>query len=131
MPPDNDDESPPRAPTSATAAASDFIVPGSISHRAIEAFVEQALAADPVRVDWRRLVQWRELDASRVTVPVLLLQGEFDPLALDEVHTSFFGSLGTRDKSWIVLPGGDHAAFMETPRAYFLASIGNFLYRHP
>ena len=33
------------------------------------------------------------------------------------------------DKSWVVLPGGDHAAFLETPRPYFLSTLESFLLR--
>ena len=122
-------EEPPRAPTTAQAAASDFITPGTISDAAVAAFVDSALAADPVRVDWRELPQWRALSAPAVTVPTLLLEAEFDPLALDDVHADFFANLGTSDKAWVVIPGGDHAAFMETPRAYFLHAIDSFVFR--
>lgn len=122
-------DQPPRKPTTAQAAESDFITPGTISDAAIAVFVDSALAADPVRVDWRSLEQWRALSASAVTVPTLLLEGEFDPLALDDVHAEFFANLATNDKAWVVIPGGDHAAFMETPRGYFLRSIDSFVFR--
>ncbi|MCZ6459566.1 MAG: alpha/beta fold hydrolase [Gammaproteobacteria bacterium] len=122
-------DEPPREPTTAQAAASDFITPGTISDAAIAAFVESALSADPVRVDWRSLEQWRALSAPAVNVPTLLLEAEFDPLALDDVHADFFANLATNDKVWVVIPGGDHAAFMETPRGYFLRSIDSFVFR--
>lgn len=83
-----------------------------------------------MRTDWRQLEQWRALDAGRLHTPTLLLDGEFDPLTHEDVLASFFAELGTRDKAWVVLPGGDHAAFMETPRRYFLRTIGNFVFRH-
>ena len=118
-----------RAPTTAEAAASDFILPGTISEAAIDAFVTSALAHDPVRMDWRALEQWGELDGAEVRVPVLLLQAAEDPLALPEVHAELFAALDTRDKTWAVIPGGDHAAFLETPRAYFLSLIESFLFR--
>lgn len=120
---------PARLINTAQAAASDFITPGSISDRAVAAFVRAALANDPVRVDWRELTQWLALSAPAVTVPTLLLEGEFDPLALDDVHAQLFANLGTNDKTWVVIPGGDHAAFMETPRPYFLQMIENFIFR--
>ena len=120
---------PPARPTTAAAAAEDFIVPGSISDRAIEAFVAAALAADPIRADWRNLEQWRALSAAAVTLPALLLEGELDPLALDDVHAELFDNLATSDKAWVVFPDSDHVAFMETPRSYFLDVIETFL-RH-
>ncbi len=126
---EEDVESPARAATTAEAAASDFIIPGSISQAAIDAYVEQALAADPIRVDWYRGHEWNELDPSAVTVPTLLLQGESDPLARTEPHTRFFANLGTAHKEWVVLAGGDHAAFLETPRATFIHALTGFIQR--
>lgn len=127
--PEGADGPPPRQQTTAQAARSDFIVPGAISDQAIEAFVTAALAADPVRADWRRLEQWRALDGAAVRVPTLLLEAEHDPLALDDVHAGLFSRLNTADKAWVVIPGGDHAAFMETPRDYFLDVMETFIRR--
>lgn len=118
---------PARAPTTAEAAASDFITPGSISQKAIDAYVKAALAADPLRTDLRRYDQFNELDPAKVTVPTLILQGEFDPIGPTETQAKLFSRLGTSDKSWVVVAGGDHAAFMETPRNYFIHSLVNFL----
>jgi alpha-beta hydrolase superfamily lysophospholipase len=120
---------PPRAPTTAEAAASDFITPGSISRRAVEAYVAAALAADPVRTDWTRSHEWNELDPTAVAVPTLVLQGEHDPLSPSESMSLLFDGLGTSDKAWIVVPGGDHAAFLESPRDYFLTALRGFLLR--
>jgi alpha-beta hydrolase superfamily lysophospholipase len=113
----------------ADAAASDFIVPGAISGPAVEAYVAAALAADPVKVDWRGRSQWQLLDAAQVRVPTLLLQAEHDPLALADVHSEFFNRLGTRDKAWAMIPDSGHAAFLERRRGYFLQLLGTFLNR--
>jgi len=117
------------APTTREAALSDFLLPGTISDAAMSAFADQALASDPVRTDWHALEQWRALDGSEVTSRVLLLQAAHDPLALPEVHAPFFAALPSDDKVWAVIPGGDHAAFMETPRGYFLSLVGSFVFR--
>jgi pimeloyl-ACP methyl ester carboxylesterase len=117
------------ATNTAEAAASDFIIPGSISQAAIDRYVEAALEADPVRVDWRRLHEWSELDAASVTVPTLLIQGEQDPIASTEAHASFFSEVDAADREWVVVPGGDHAAFLETPRPYFLQALVSFMER--
>ena len=121
--------SPAMAPTTAEAAASDFTIPGSISQRAIDAYVAAALESDPVRTDWTRSHQWNELAPGALKVPTLVLQGEHDPLSPREVGAALFTGLGTHDKAWVVIPGGDHAAFLETPRPYFLAAIRSFLLR--
>jgi alpha-beta hydrolase superfamily lysophospholipase len=123
------DGEPPREATTAEAAASDFITEGSISRAAVDAYVEASLAADPVRVDWAARHQWNALDASRVHVPTLVIHGEFDPLAPFEAQGLLFNGLATTDKAWVVIPGGDHAAFLETPRPYFIAVLEAFLLR--
>jgi len=127
--PDGTDGPPPRQATTARSARADFIAPGAHSRRAIEAFVEAALAADPVRADWRRLEQWEALDGASVRVPTLLLEGHQDPLALDDVHARLFARLKTADKAWVVIPGGDHAAFLGRPRGYFLRQLDAFMHR--
>jgi alpha-beta hydrolase superfamily lysophospholipase len=123
------DGDPPRDATTAEAAASDFITPGSISQRAIDAYVEAALEADPIRTDWTAGHEWNALDPAEVTVPTLVLQGEHDPLSPSASLALLFDGLANPDKSWVVLPGGDHAAFLETPRPYFLAVFESFLLR--
>jgi alpha-beta hydrolase superfamily lysophospholipase len=120
---------PKRRVNTAEAAASDFITPNSISQKAIDAYVKSCLAFDPVRVDWRDQGQWVELDPAKLNVPVLLIQAEFDPLAKTDTHARFFTKLATSDRQWVVIPGGDHAAFMETPRPLFLHVLGSFIDR--
>jgi pimeloyl-ACP methyl ester carboxylesterase len=111
----------------AAAAASDFIVPGSISQNAIDVYVAAALAADPVRADWNELQQWNALDGADLTVPTLLLQGEFDPLANTDAHARLFANIANPNKQWTVLAGGDHAALLETPRARLIKATINFI----
>jgi alpha-beta hydrolase superfamily lysophospholipase len=111
----------------AEAAASDFITPGSISQEAISRYVEMALDADPVKVDLRKLDQYNALDASRIIVPALIIQGEHDPLGPTEYQAKLYTRIGTSHKQWVTMPGGDHAAFMETPRALFIHSLVNFM----
>jgi len=122
-----DPDEAPRVATTAEAAASDFIIPGSISQRAIEEYVRHALEADPVRVDWRDRGTWNELDPAEVRVPTLLLQGEKDPLAPTARQAAFFAGLTTVDRTWITIPGGDHAAHLETPRPIFIHAMVSFL----
>jgi len=122
-------DAPPRNPTTAEAAASDFIIEGSISQRAINAYVAAALEADPIRVDWKDLHQWNELDPDAVTVATLLIEGVADPITDTRAHSSLFTRLGTPDRAWIVVPGGDHAAFLETPRPMFIEAVTSFTRR--
>ena len=127
LPPDADGIQPERRTNTAEAAASDFITPGSISQKAIDRYVEMALAADPVMVDLRNDDQYNALDASLLDVPTLILQGEHDPIGPAVYQAKLFDRIGTGHKQWITIPGGDHAAFMETPRALFIHSLVNFM----
>lgn len=118
---------PQRLPNTAEAAASDFITPGSISRKAVDAYVALALEADPVKTDIRGLDQYNALDPEKVTVPTLVLQGQFDPIAPTEKQVKLFTRLGTAHKQWVVVPGGDHAAHLEKPRGYFMHAFVSFL----
>ena len=127
--PDGVDPEPPREANTAMAAGSDFVVPGAISRPAIDAYVAAALAADPVKVDWRGRAQWQALDATQIRVPTLLLQAEHDPIAMNDVHSDFFNRLGTRDKAWIAIPDSGHAAFLERQRGDILKLLDTFIDR--
>jgi pimeloyl-ACP methyl ester carboxylesterase len=104
---------PPREPTTAEAAAEDFITPGTISKEAIDAYVQAALEADPVRADWTRLHEFDELDAARVKVPTLVIHGDRDPYAPTENQRELVERLGASRKQLVTLPGLDHAAHLE------------------
>jgi pimeloyl-ACP methyl ester carboxylesterase len=123
----NDPAQPPAMDNTLKNAVSDFITPDSISQRAIDTYARAALKADPVRVDFRNLHEWSELDPTKVTTAMLLLQGQFDPLAPTNQQAAFFTRVATADKTWVVLPGGDHAALLETPRMKMLQSIDFFI----
>jgi pimeloyl-ACP methyl ester carboxylesterase len=122
-------DAPARKPTTAEAAAEDFIAPAMISKQAIAAYVQAALAADPVRMDWHHDIEWNALSPAAVRVPVLLLQAELDPLAKSDAHARLFAKLGTFDRQWVVIPKGDHAALLEDTAPRMIAAIRAFLER--
>jgi pimeloyl-ACP methyl ester carboxylesterase len=122
-------DAPARKPTTAEAAAEDFRAPGVISQRAIAAYVQAALAADPVRSDWRHETEWNALSPEAVRVPVLLIQAELDPLAKTDAQARLFARLGTSDRQWVVIPGGDHAALLEDTAPRLIEAIRAFLDR--
>jgi pimeloyl-ACP methyl ester carboxylesterase len=127
IPADEPGIEPARAINTAEAAASDFIVPGAISQNAIDAYVAHSLAADPVRVDVLHTDQYNALDAAKITLPTLVIAGEADPLAPAAILAKLFVRLGTGHKQYVSVPGGDHAAFLEKPRAYFIHELVGFL----
>jgi pimeloyl-ACP methyl ester carboxylesterase len=124
-----DTAKPAREKTTPEAAASDFIAPGAMSKRALDAYVAAALKADPVRTDWRHLEQWNAIDPGKVTVPTLLIQGELDPIAPTATQSAFFSRLATADREWIVMAGGDHASLIENMQPAFVAAVVGFLER--
>jgi pimeloyl-ACP methyl ester carboxylesterase len=120
---------PARASNTKEAAASDFISPDMIPRKVLDAYVDAALAADPVRVDWSNLDEFVELDPSKIVTPTLLLQGERDPLTPSDAQARLFTRLRTPDRQWIVLPGGAHAALIEDTHAAFIAAVASFVTR--
>lgn len=121
---------PARAANTRETAASDFISPRVTPKKVIDTYVAVALAADPVRVDWRnQQAEFQALDPSKVGVPTLLMHGERDPLAPMDAQARLFVGLGTHDKQWVVLSGGDHAALIEDTHAAFIAAIVAFASR--
>ena len=42
------------------------------------------------------------------------------------MQAKLFLSIGTGHKQYVSVPGGDHAAFLEKPRAYFIHELVAF-----
>jgi pimeloyl-ACP methyl ester carboxylesterase len=110
-------------------AASDFITPQAITQKIIDAYVAAALQADPVRVDWRDLEKYDELNPAKVVTPTLLIHGEHDPYAPIDAQAAMFTRLGTADRQWVVLAGADHAALIENSAPAFVAAVVAFVGR--
>jgi pimeloyl-ACP methyl ester carboxylesterase len=127
LPPDEPGIVPLEVKNTAEAAASDFITPGSLSQEAIDAYVAASLAADPVKTDLRHYDHYNVLDPAMIVTPTLVIHGEFDPIAPAEYQAKLFTRIATGHKQWVSVPGGDHAAFMETPRRYFIDELATFL----
>ncbi len=129
IPESRSDIQPQKRINTAENAASDFITPGSISENAINTYVKMALKSDPIRVDWKNENEYNDIDPSLIIAPVLILQGELDPVSPTTNQAKLFTRLKSSDKSWIVISGGDHAAFMEAPRKHFIHSFTTFIDR--
>ncbi len=118
---------PPRNATTAEGAAEDFIADGAASPAMVRAFVKKALAADPVRADWRHRDEFNALDPTKIVVPTLLMHGEEDPYAPVAKQAEVFAAIKSPDKAWVVLGGGDHAAHLETTGPLFVRTLLAFL----
>lgn len=124
-----DPASPPRARNTREGAAEDFITPGAVSPALREAYVNAAIAADPITVDWAKMHEFNAMDPGAVRIPTLLIAGSRDPLAAGTSHSRLFTRLGTDDRTWIVLPDADHAAHIETSHEAFIQGVTSFLSR--
>ncbi len=122
------DAKPARAKTTAAAAGEDFVTPDAAPPSVRDAYVQQALASDPVRADWTHLEQFR-FHPETVRVPVLLLHGVDDAYAQHASLEHLFVKLGTPDKSWVVLPHSDHAAHVEDSQGAWLQALTDFIER--
>lgn len=119
---------PPRAKTTSTGAAEDFISPDSTPPGVKDAYVSDATMRDPIRADWRHEEQYAAIDAAAVRTPTLVINGERDPVAQSANIPEFLARLEGVDRSWIVLANSDHVAHLERQQA-FVNELVNFLDR--
>ncbi|HEY5220508.1 MAG TPA: alpha/beta hydrolase [Gemmatimonadaceae bacterium] len=75
------------------------------------------------------LDEYNALNPARVHSPTLLIQGAHDPLARTAARQRFFTRLGTTDRTWVTIEGGDHAAILENTQPDVLAAVVDFLQR--
>ncbi len=115
--------------TTRADAESDFISPLVTPRAVIDAFVDQALKADPVRVDWIREDEFNDLRAERLTMPTMILHGSRDPGIPMDVTARFFSRIPAAQRQWTLLPGGDHAAQLEDTHAAFVDAVAGFVMR--
>lgn len=121
-------DEPLREATTLQAAGEDFVVTGAAPPEVAAAYARQAVAADPVRVDWKHHHEFR-FHPEKLTTPTLLLQGVADGYVKPEAVARLFTRLATPDRSWVVLPDSDHAAHVENAMPAWVAAIVDFLER--
>ena len=107
----------------------DFISPLVTPRAVVDAFVTQALAADPVRMDWIREDEFNDLRLEKLTMPVLVIQGSRDPGMDDSTTGKFVAGLAAVHRQWTILPGGDHAAQLEDTHDAFVDAVAGFILR--
>ncbi len=124
-------EKPGMEKNTAEAAASDFISPKVTPLAVIQAFVEQALKADPVLADLKNDGEFNAFKPAKLTTPTLVLYGDRDPGVVHEDAGKFFARIAATDRQLVVLPGADHAAQLEDTHDAWIAAIVSFLNRPP
>ena len=111
------------------AAASDFISPNVTPPAVVQAFVQQAMRADPILADLKNDSEFNVFKPAKMTTPTLVLFGDRDPGVVLDDAGKFFARLASPDKQMVVLPGGDHAAQIEDTHDAWIAAVVNFLNR--
>ena len=120
---------PARVKNTREAALADFISPDVTPSAVKDAFVEQALRADPMLADLRADGEFRVLNPAAVAVPTLVIFGARDQGVLPTDAGKFFARLATPDKQMVSLPGADHAAQIEDTHDAWIAAVVGFLNR--
>jgi pimeloyl-ACP methyl ester carboxylesterase len=90
--------------------------PGTADDATIEAFADAILALDD-SVPTGTYVDMCEnlpvVDPTKITVPTLVMRGQWDGIASVEDLTKFFAKLPNPDKQFTVMPGISHASFQQ------------------
>lgn len=96
----------------------------------VQESVKEALRTDPqspnVFVEWKNLPI---LDPARITVPTMIIHGEEDYASREQDLLPFYAQLGTRDKRYVLLPGGGHLVMLERGHRRFQREVLSFLDR--
>ncbi|TAK16862.1 MAG: alpha/beta fold hydrolase [Acidobacteria bacterium] len=119
----------PKERNTADAARSDFITPAVTPPAVVRAFVTQALAADPIFAEWKSEEQWNVLRADKLAVPFMILHGELDPGVDVKAAGDFMAAAAAASRSYVVLPGADHAAQLEDTHEMFMSVVTEFITR--
>ena len=90
--------------------------PGTADKATIEAFADAILALDdsvPTGTYADMCARLPVVDPAKISVPTIIMRGEFDGIASYEDLIDFFGRLPNPDKQFSVMAGISHASFQQ------------------
>ncbi|HEY7903462.1 MAG TPA: alpha/beta fold hydrolase [Casimicrobiaceae bacterium] len=90
--------------------------PDTVEPRVVEAFADAILALDDSMPNGTYIDMCSRLpavDPARITVPTIVMRGQFDGIAAMEDLIAFFARLPNPDKHFAVMPGISHASFQQ------------------
>jgi pimeloyl-ACP methyl ester carboxylesterase len=90
--------------------------PGTADDKVIEAFSDAVLALDTSIPNGTYMDMCNNLpvvDPAKITVPTLIMRGEYDGIASFDDLLKFFEKLPNPDKQFAVMPGVAHASFQQ------------------
>jgi pimeloyl-ACP methyl ester carboxylesterase len=117
------------------AARSDFVHGELALHPQFEEDVVALYATEALRTDPQSPNAFVDnanlpiLDPLRITVPTMIIFGEYDYFAKEEDLLPFFLQLKTRDKRFVLLPHGGHALILEKDHRRFQQEVLSFFDR--
>jgi pimeloyl-ACP methyl ester carboxylesterase len=103
--------------------------PGTADDAVIEAFASAILALDdsvPTGTYVDMCAHLPVVDPARITVPTLIMRGQYDGIASVEDLLEFFARLPNPDKQFSVMPGIAHASFHQKNVAIAYHILGGF-----
>jgi pimeloyl-ACP methyl ester carboxylesterase len=90
--------------------------PGTAEDKVVEAFADAILALDdsvPTGTYVDMCTKLPVVDPARITVPTIIMRGEYDGIAGFDDLIAFFKALPNSDKQFAVMPGISHASFQQ------------------
>ena len=90
--------------------------PGTADDSVVEAFADAILALDdsvPTGTYVGMCSKLPVVTPAKITMPTIIMRGEFDGIASLEDLLAFFANLPTSDKQFCVMPGIAHASFQQ------------------
>lgn len=98
----------------------------------IDAFANAAAAVEtksPTGPHIDMVTRMPMVDAAKITVPTLLIHGQFDDVADAKGLNPFFVALRTADKTYVIVPDAGHMAHLQRGHARLQQEIAAFLKR--
>ena len=117
------------------AARSDFVEGELAFHPQFEEDVVALYAREALQTDPQSPNAFADnpalpiLDPASITVPTMIIFGEYDYFAQEEDLLPFFSQLKTRDKQFVLLPHGGHALILEKDHRRFQHEVLGFFDR--
>jgi pimeloyl-ACP methyl ester carboxylesterase len=103
--------------------------PGTAETKVVEAFADAILSLDsslPTGTYVDMCSKLPLVDPKKITVPTIVMRGEYDGIASFEDLVEFFTALPNGDKQFVVMPGISHASFQQKNYMMVYAILASF-----
>jgi pimeloyl-ACP methyl ester carboxylesterase len=108
--------------------------PGTADANVVDAFADAILALDSEMPTGTYVDMCQNLpvvEPERVTVPTLILRGEYDGIASMEDLLEFYARLPNADKAFVMMPGIAHASFQQKNYRFVYHALRAFFTQPP